>query len=65
MNDIDALRDMLAHSPNMIVVNLFTFIGIGIFLFGEKLATCARCHRPGAIHRACHGKIRAKTPADL
>ena len=36
VNDIDALRDMLAHSPNMIVVNLFTFIGIGIFLFGEN-----------------------------
>ncbi len=36
VNDIDALRDMLAHSPNMIVVNLFTFLGIGIFLFGEN-----------------------------
>ncbi|MDE0300471.1 MAG: ABC transporter ATP-binding protein [Candidatus Poribacteria bacterium] len=36
VNDIDALRDMLAHSPNMIIVNLFTFIGIGIFLFGEN-----------------------------
>ena len=36
VNDIDALRDMLAHSPNMIVVNLMTFLGIGIFLFGEN-----------------------------
>lgn len=36
VNDIDALRDMLAHSPNMIVVNLLTFLGIGIFLFGEN-----------------------------
>ncbi len=36
VNDIDALRDMLAHSPNMIIVNLLTFLGIGIFLFGEN-----------------------------
>ena len=36
VNDIDALRDMLAHSPNMLVVNLLTFIGIGIFLFMEN-----------------------------
>ena len=36
VNDIDALRDMLAHSPNMFVVNLLTFVGIGIFLFGEN-----------------------------
>ena len=36
VNDIDALRDMLAHSPNMLVVNLLTFIGIGIFLFKEN-----------------------------
>jgi ABC-type multidrug transport system fused ATPase/permease subunit len=36
VNDIDALRDMLAHSPNMIVVNLLTFLGIGIFLFSEN-----------------------------
>lgn len=36
VNDIDALRDMLAHSPNMLIVNLLTFIGIGIFLFMEN-----------------------------
>ena len=36
VNDIDALRDMLAHSPNMFIVNLLTFIGIGIFLFMEN-----------------------------
>jgi ABC-type multidrug transport system fused ATPase/permease subunit len=36
VNDIDALRDMLAHSPNMLVVNLLTFVGIGIYLFMEN-----------------------------
>ncbi len=36
VNDVDALRDMLAHSPNMLVVNLLTFVGIGIFLFMEN-----------------------------
>ena len=36
VNDIDALRDMLAHSPNMIFVNLLTFVGIGTFLFIEN-----------------------------
>ncbi len=36
VNDIDALRDMLAHSPNMLFVNLLTFVGIGVFLFGEN-----------------------------
>ncbi len=32
VNDVDAMRDMLAHSPSMIVVNLLTFCGIAILL---------------------------------
>ena len=36
VNDIDALRDMLAHSPNMLFVNLLTFVGIGVVLFSKN-----------------------------
>ena len=33
VNDIDAMRDMLAHSAHAIVVQTLTFIGIAILLF--------------------------------
>ena len=65
VNDIDALRDMLAHSPNMLFVNLLTFCRHRSRFIQQKLAACAGCHGSDSIHRVSHGEVRGETPPDL